>query len=409
MKKGLELLENIVSNNLAAAKILLFDENIHYIVTTDDKSDKLVEGDTALTAAVRSKSIETLDFVIQNLDSFDVINESSESAFVLACHIGAENIVKHFLTLNIDVDCFNEQLTPAIHAACVTYKEKNPVTILKMLIEKDVSIDQKDASGRTALLSYCIADGSNESVVRLLLEHDADPDAQEDSTPSMSLIGHIVGSKSLDEEQKLNLCGALHEYDVVAKLYSTNTSKEELLQFAEFEMKHEKLAKFLTIPIITNKESDIANMNISGRVTRSGMAGLITIYVIIAILLTSLRDDVTKKGETTVIFTIASSIIVLFFTATLIRATVRRFHDLGGSGLWTILFIPSILVHVIFLDASYFIGNSHSIVEEHSSIFLSLFLGLLLWVIIMMFKGDEGYNQYGNNPKKYNKNQLSTD
>ncbi|KAI9689794.1 MAG: hypothetical protein M1822_009676 [Bathelium mastoideum] len=66
----------------------------------------------------------------------------------------------------------NEDKTPLMHAVHHEYD-----TVLPILFEADASIDRKNESGCTAL--HLAAASGNHDIVRCLLEHDADPNAQD--------------------------------------------------------------------------------------------------------------------------------------------------------------------------------------------------------------------------------------
>ena len=96
---------------------------------------------------------------------------------------------------------------------------------------------------------------------------------------------------------------------------------------------------------------------------------------------------------------VVAYVLIAFFVVSLLpwyALIVRRLHDVGLRGCWALfflLFIVSPIVDIIHVD-SFAVRTTFLVIETAVDWFI-----VALWVVFGCFKGQEGENQYGPDPR----------
>lgn len=96
---------------------------------------------------------------------------------------------------------------------------------------------------------------------------------------------------------------------------------------------------------------------------------------------------------------VVAYVLIAFSVASILpwyALVVRRLHDVGLSGYWALFFLLSIvspIVDIIHVD-SFALKTTFLVIETIIDWFI-----VALWVVFGCFKGQEGENKYGPDPK----------
>lgn len=104
-------------------------------------------------------------------------------------------------------------------------------------------------------------------------------------------------------------------------------------------------------------------------------------------------------------FIMVNGLVALGFFLPSIAVLVRRFHDIGKSGMWVLWFYVAIFACEIIQFILVYAGLAIISIPISLAIF-----GISIWVLVLLCKDSQpGANQYGPNPKDpptYKENQF---
>ena len=106
------------------------------------------------------------DYLNNNPDAFNVVNDDGYSPLTLACYRGNNEVAKLLIETKSDINGISKMGTPLM--ACI-FKGNNEIS--KLLIEKKAKLDVADPNGTTALI-YAV-NSRNYEIVSALVKANA--------------------------------------------------------------------------------------------------------------------------------------------------------------------------------------------------------------------------------------------
>jgi len=150
---------------------------------------------SSLQYAVVRDHVEVARLLLSNGAYIDHQNAYGNTAIHIAASEGSIKCLDLLMKTNANVTLVNNKKSTALHFAC--YKEnvqKNPLSIVKSLIEKGADRDAKDHKGMTPLLVCCVS--GRDDIIAYLLEQGCDNKVVDMDGRSMKTIlefnGHIA-------------------------------------------------------------------------------------------------------------------------------------------------------------------------------------------------------------------------
>ncbi|UTH14650.1 DUF805 domain-containing protein [Macrococcus equipercicus] len=144
--------------------------------------------------------------------------------------------------------------------------------------------------------------------------------------------------------------------------------------------------------------------NMSGRARRKEYWWSVLFNSLITVLISCLLEALHVKGTANYAVTM---ILAVIFLVPDFSVTVRRFHDNGLSGKWAVPMFALTLIAIFFPDfgeselnkgvTNDYINNT--IVVSSILLFITLLGYFIFMIFTMMKEGEQGTNQYGDDPK----------
>ena len=279
IEHGADVNKNSIHNHVSPASLILKTGNRNFLRYAITKG--LIVNSYNIVAAINNKDLESLDILLSadnsNINTYD--NKNGYTPLLYAVyHNGDSDTVQLLLEYGADPTAVStcKEATTALHFAINAHN--NPVA--KLLIENSAPLEQKNANGRTPLLSA--ARSNNAEIIECLLEHGACSDVR-DNQGNPILFYAIANKNSY----------LLKQFCSQDCLHAINKNKESAIHTAA---KHRWLEGFMHLQQIGSFDlnaQDVNGWNAATHAVNNGDIHLLT-YLRYQQCCLSLK---TKKGN----------------------------------------------------------------------------------------------------------------